>query len=226
MIKVNRKSVLEAALFASTKPLTIDQLQQLFDEHDLPSIAEIRDLLSVLKEDYLDRCVELQEVSSGYRFQVKTDFSSWLQRLCGKKPVRYSHALLETLALIAYCQPISRRSIEEIRGVSVNSDIMKKLLDREWIKVIGYRDTLGKPSLFGTTKYFLDYFNLKDLTDLPPLQEVVDFEKIEVELRKKLALVVGKETVPTDKMNDQRKKPHSKKYWHGPDRARGAISKN
>lgn len=160
MIKVNQKSILEAALFASTKPLTIDQLRQLFDKHDLPSIAEIKDLLSVLKEEYLGRGVELQEVSSGYRFQVKTDFSSWLQRLCWKKPVRYSHALLETLALIAYCQPISRGEIEEIRGVSVSSAIMKKLLDREWIKVVGYRDMPGKPSVFGTTKYFLDYFNL------------------------------------------------------------------
>ncbi|MFW0072705.1 MAG: SMC-Scp complex subunit ScpB [Coxiella-like endosymbiont] len=210
MIKVNQKSILEAALFASTKPLTIDQLRQLFDKHDLPSIAEIKDLLSVLKEEYLGRGVELQEVSSGYRFQVKTDFSSWLQRLCWKKPVRYSHALLETLALIAYCQPISRGEIEEIRGVSVSSAIMKKLLDREWIKVVGYRDMPGKPSVFGTTKYFLDYFNLKDLTDLPPLKEIVDFEKIELELRKKLALVVGKETVPTDETNSQKRRPHSK----------------
>ena len=172
MIEVNRKSILEAALFASTKPLTIGQLQQLFDERNLPSMTEIKDLLSVLKEDYRDRGIELQEVASGYRFQVKTDFALWLQRLCGKKPVRYSHAVLETLALIAYCQPISRGEIEEIRGVSVSSGIMKKLLDREWIKVVRYRSTPRKTSLFGTTKYFLDYFNLKDLTDLPSFKEL------------------------------------------------------
>lgn len=177
MGEVNRKSILEAALFASTEPLTIDRLQQLFDERDLPSMPEIKDLLSALKEDYRDRGVELREVASGYRFQAKTDFSSWLQRLWEKKPVRYSRALLETLALIAYRQPISRGEIEEIRGVSVSSDIMKKLLDREWIKVVGYRDVPGKPALFGTTRYFLDYFNLKNLTDLPPLEEIVDFEK-------------------------------------------------
>lgn len=190
MIAINRKSILEAALFASTEPLTMDRLHQLFDEHDSPSMAEIKNLLFALKEDYRDRGVELQEVASGYRFQAKTDFSSWLQRLCGKKPVRYSRALLETLVLIAYCQPISRGEIEEIRGISVSSDIMKKLLDREWIKVVGYRDTPGKPSLFSTTKYFLDYFNLKDVTDLPPLKEIVDFKKIEVELDKRLTLAV------------------------------------
>ena len=178
--EVSRKFILEAALFASTEPLTIDRLQQLFDKRDLPSTADIKDLLSELKEDYRDRGVELHEVASGYRFQSKTDFSYWLQRLCGKKPVRYSRALLETLALIAYRQPISCGEIEEIRGVSVSSDIMKKLLDREWIKVVGYRDMPGKPSLFGTTKYFLDYFSLKKLTDLPPLKEIVDFEKREV----------------------------------------------
>lgn len=194
MSEVNQKSIIEAALFASAEPLTVEQLQQLFDGRHPPAIIEIKNLLTELKEDYRDRGVELQEVASGYRFQAKADFAPWLQRLWEKKPARYSRALLETLALIVYRQPISRGEIEEIRGVTVSTDIMKKLLDREWIKVIGHRDIPGKPALFGTTKTFLDYFNLKSLSDLPPLEDIVDLEKIEVELSKQLALNV----VPTE----------------------------
>lgn len=190
MNEVNRKYILEAALFASSEPLTLERLQQLFKEQDRPSPAEIKNLLSELSEDYEKRGVELCEVASGYRFQVKSNFAPWLQRLWEKKPPRYSRALLETLALVAYRQPISRGEIEEIRGVTVSSDIMKKLLDREWIKVEGYRDVPGKPALYVTTKAFLDYFNLKKITDLPPLEEVVDLEEKGAQLAEQLALSV------------------------------------
>ncbi|AKQ33707.1 SMC-Scp complex subunit ScpB [Candidatus Coxiella mudrowiae] len=190
MNEVNRKYILEAALFSSPEPLTLERLQQLFKEQDRPSPAEIKNLLSELSEDYEKRGVELCEVASGYRFQVKSNFAPWLQRLWEKKPPRYSRALLETLALVAYRQPISRGEIEEIRGVTVSSDIMKKLLDREWIKVEGYRDVPGKPALYVTTKAFLDYFNLKKITDLPPLEEVVDLEEKGAQLAEQLALSV------------------------------------
>ncbi|AAO90574.1 SMC-Scp complex subunit ScpB [Coxiella burnetii] len=192
MSEVNPKIVIEAALFASAEPLTPERLQQLFDEQNPISLSEIKNLLSELKEDYRERGVDLQEVASGYRFQARPDFSPWLQRLWEKKPARYSRALLETLALIVYRQPISRGEIEEVRGVAVSSDIIKKLLDREWISVVAHRDVPGKPALFGTTKTFLDYFNLKSLEELPPLEDVVDLEKIEAQFGEQLALVVEK----------------------------------
>lgn len=177
MSKVNYKYILEAALFASPEPLTVERLQELFEKQDRPVPAKIKNLLSELSEDYQERGVELCEVASGYRFQAKSKFAPWLQRLWKKKSPRYSRALLETLALVAYRQPISRGEIEGIRGVTVSSDIMKKLLDREWIKVDGYRDVPGKPALYVTTKAFLDYFNLREITELPPLEEVVQLKK-------------------------------------------------
>ncbi len=158
MSEVNPKIVIEAALFASAEPLTPERLQQLFDEQNPISLSEIKNLLSELKEDYRERGVDLQEVASGYRFQARPDFSPWLQRLWEKKPARYSRALLETLALIVYRQPISRGEIEEVRGVAVSSDIIKKLLAREWISVVAHRDVPGKPALFGTTKNFFRLF--------------------------------------------------------------------
>ena len=193
MSQENRKYIIEAALFASAEPLSAERLQQLFDGRSRPSIAEVETLLTELKTDYEERGIDLNQVASGYRFQAKHHFSPWLRRLWEKKPPRYSRALLETLALIAYRQPISRGEIEEIRGVAVSTDIMKKLLEREWIKVIGHRDVPGKPALFGTTKRFLDYFNLTSLGDLPALQDIVDLEKIEERLSKQLALSVDVE---------------------------------
>lgn len=191
MSKVNYKYILEAALFASPEPLTVERLQELFEKQDRPVPAKIKNLLSELSEDYQERGIELCEVASGYRFQAKSKFAPWLQRLWKKKSPRYSRALLETLALVAYRQPISRGEIEEIRGVTVSSDIMKKLLDREWIKVDGYRDVPGKPALYVTTKAFLDYFNLREITELPPLEEVVQLKKKRYsQLVKQLILLV------------------------------------
>src|SRR3990167_7577360 len=178
----NAEQILEAALFCAAEPLPVDRLGQLFPEEARPSLGEIRQYLANLKTVYADRGVALVEVASGYRFQVRNEFAPFIQRLEDRKPPRYSRAFLETLALIAYRQPVTRGEIEEVRGVTVNPAIIKTLLDREWIKIAGYRDVPGKPALFATTKTFLDYFNLKSISDLPPLSELVDFESLEKQL--------------------------------------------
>lgn len=179
---MNIQCILEAALFAAPEPLSIDKLAELFPEENRPSNADIRDALNQLKEIYADRGVELKEVASGFRFQVRTDYAVFLQRLEERKPPKYSRSFLETLALIAYRQPITRGEIEDIRGVAVNPLVIKTLLERDWIKIAGYRDVPGKPALLATTKTFLDYFNLKSLRELPPLSELVDFESLEKQL--------------------------------------------
>ena len=188
MSEIKRKHIIEAAIFAAAEPVSAERLQLLFEEITRPSTAEIKACIAELVADYQDRGVELQEVASGYRFQAKAEFAPWLQRLWEKKPPRYSRALLETLALIVYRQPISRGEIEEIRGVVVSTEIMKKLMEHEWIKIVGYRDVPGKPAMFGTTKKFLDYFNLKNLSDLPPLENIVDLDFMEKQLTEQLGL--------------------------------------
>ena len=176
------KKILEGALFAAGQPLTIERLGFLFDEGDRPDNAVIREALEALVKDYEGRGIELKEVASGFRFQVRQETGPWVSRLWEEKPSRYSRALLETLALIAYRQPITRSEIEEIRGVSVSSHIVKTLLEREWIRVAGHRDVPGRPALFATTREFLDSFNLKSLAELPSLSEIRDLERINEEL--------------------------------------------
>lgn len=178
----NAEQILEAAILSSAEPLPVDKLLQLFPEHNRPSLGDIRTWLQNIKQHYADRGVELIEVASGYRFQVRTELSPFIQRLEERKPLKYSRAFLETLALIAYRQPITRGEIEDVRGVAVNPNIIKTLLERDWIKIAGYRDVPGKPALFATTKAFLDYFNLKSISQLPPLSELVDFETLEKQL--------------------------------------------
>ncbi|OYQ73153.1 SMC-Scp complex subunit ScpB [Wohlfahrtiimonas sp. G9077] len=168
--------LLEAILSAACTPLKITDIQALFELHEQPSTEAIKEALTALKYQLEGRGVELVEVASGYRIQVPQQFSPWVSRLFDEKPQRYSRALLETLALIAYRQPISRGDIEEIRGVAVSSHIIKTLLEREWIKVLGQREVPGRPNLYGTTKQFLDDFNLKQLSELPPL---IELEKLE-----------------------------------------------
>ncbi|OGT41504.1 MAG: SMC-Scp complex subunit ScpB [Gammaproteobacteria bacterium RIFCSPHIGHO2_12_FULL_40_19] len=174
--------ILEAALFAAAEPLPADKLSQLFPEENRPSLGEIRALIAELQIFYQERSLELVEVASGYRFQVKKDYAESMGRLEERKPARYSRSFLETLALIAYRQPVTRGEIEDVRGVTVNPNVIKTLLEREWIKIAGYRDVPGKPALFATTKTFLDYFNLKSIAELPPLSELVDFETLEKQL--------------------------------------------
>jgi segregation and condensation protein B len=170
------KPIIEAALLASTQPMTIPQLLELFGEEDEVGREQVAMALEALAEDCTGRGVELQEVASGFRYQVRQQVHPWLSRLWTEKPSRYSRALLETLALIAYRQPITRPEIEQIRGVVVSSNIIKTMEEREWIRVVGYRDVPGRPALFGTTRAFLDYFNLKSLDELPPLSEIRDME--------------------------------------------------
>lgn len=162
------KQVIEAALFAADEPLSVDQLKELLVAQQI-SKAKIQTTLSALQQDYQNRGVQLQQVASGYRFQTRTELGSILAGLWQEKPPKYSQALLETLALIAYRQPITRGDIEEIRGVSVSSQIMKTLQERGWVKVVGQREVPGRPQLYATTAEFLDYFNVKDLAELPPI---------------------------------------------------------
>jgi segregation and condensation protein B len=177
------KKILEGALFASGQPMNIEHLGFLFEEHDRPDVAAFREALDELKLEYADRGLELKEVASGFRFQVRQEYGPWVSRLWEEKAPRYSRALLETLALIAYRQPITRSEIEEIRGVSVSSHIVKTLLEREWIRVAGHRDVPGRPALFATTRQFLDAFNLKSLAELPSLAEIRDLDRINEELQ-------------------------------------------
>jgi len=176
------KPWLEAALLAAGQPLTLNQLNALFPEAEQPGHGPIREALALLDAELSDRAVELVEVAGGYRLQIRSALMAVVSNLWAEKPPRYSRALLETLAIIAYRQPITRGEIEQIRGVSLSTNILKTLQEREWIKVVGHRDIPGKPELLGTTKSFLDYFGLKGLDDLPTLAEIRDLDNIEPEL--------------------------------------------
>jgi len=176
------KYILEAALLASGRPLSFDTLMALFEDGERPERDAVRDALSALMEDYRDRGVELREVASGYRIQVRPDYQRWVSRLWEERAPHYSRALMETLALVAYRQPVTRGEIEAVRGVSVSTNIIRTLRERDWIQVVGHRDVPGKPALYATTRQFLDYFNLKSLDNLPSLAELRDIDQIEAEL--------------------------------------------
>lgn len=176
------KNIVEAALLAAQQPLTLAMLGALFSEEEAIAHADLAQALASLQGDCEGRGVELVEVGSGFRYQVRQDVHPWVARLWTERQTKYSRALLETLALIAYRQPITRGEIEQIRGVSVASSIMRTLEEREWIRVVGYRDVPGKPALFGTTRMFLDYFNLRSLDQLPTLAEIRDLEDLEPQL--------------------------------------------
>ncbi|NWA26321.1 SMC-Scp complex subunit ScpB [Pseudomonas gingeri] len=168
--------LLEAFLLASGKPQSLERLFELFEEAERPEPPVFKKALTILAKSCEGRAFELREVASGYRLQVREKFAPWVGRLWEERPQRYSRAMLETLALIAYRQPITRGEIEDVRGVAVNSQIVKTLLEREWIRVVGYREVPGRPAMFATTKAFLDHFNLKNLDDLPPLAELREME--------------------------------------------------
>lgn len=173
------KHILEAAIFAASHALSVDDMLGLFEDKDwTPARKDVKQALDALAADWQGRGIELKEVASGYRFQVRQDHSAWLGRLWAERPPKYTRALLETLALIAYRQPITRGEIEEVRGVTVSPSIVKTLIEREWIRVLGHRDVPGRPELFGTTREFLDSFNLKALDELPPLGEIQDLDSI------------------------------------------------
>jgi segregation and condensation protein B len=177
------KNVLEAVLLSAEKPMDVAHFDRLFElDENRPSKDEIRHALNALEGDYDGRGMQLKQVSSGYRMQIPEDYAVWVARLWEEKPPRYSRALLETLVLIAYRQPITRGEIEAIRGVSVSSHIIKTLSERQWIRVLGHKDVPGKPAMYGSTREFLDYFNLKTLDELPPLSDIKDLDKIHPEL--------------------------------------------
>ncbi|VVO44255.1 SMC-Scp complex subunit ScpB [Pseudomonas fluorescens] len=168
--------LLEAFLLASGKPQSLERLFELFEEGERPEPPVFKKALTILAKSCDGRAFELKEVASGYRLQIREKFSPWVGRLWEERPQRYSRAMLETMALIAYRQPITRGEIEDVRGVAVNTHIVKTLLEREWIRIVGYREVPGKPAMFATTKVFLDHFNLKNLDDLPPLAELRELE--------------------------------------------------
>ena len=183
------KQIIEGAILAADTPLSVDRIMSLIeggevgqDGEDVPSRSDVREVLDEIANDCAERGFELRKVATGYRFQVRSELGEWVGNLWEERPPRYTRALLETLALIAYKQPITRGDIEEIRGVAVSTNIIRTLLDREWIRVVGQRDVPGKPSLFATTREFLDYFNLKSLDQLPPLAEIKELDNLSGEL--------------------------------------------
>ena len=168
----NLSLIIEALLFSSSRPLSEKEILSTFDLRSPPTSSEIKEALKSIEQKYSENSIELVKVASGYRLRIRQEYSSWVAKLWEAKPQKYSRALLETLALIAYKQPITRGEIEEVRGVSVSSQIIRTLLDRSWIKVVGHRDVPGRPALFSTTKDFLDDLNLSKLSDLPELPEI------------------------------------------------------
>lgn len=192
--------ILEAAIMASARPLTVEQMLAIFPEEERPDGNAIREALVAISEACADRAFELKQVASGYRFQVKQEMGRWIGGLWEEKPQRYTRALLETLALIAYRQPITRGEIEEVRGVSVSSNIIRTLQEREWVRVVGFRDVPGRPAMFATTRQFLDYFNLQNLNELPPLAEIRDLEAVAMTLELPLEM---SEVLPAEALPDE-----------------------
>ncbi len=176
------KRAIEAILLAAAQPLSLTQLAALFTEEEAVNNDQLIAALQALADDCAERGIELKEVASGYRYQIREDVHHWVTRLWTERPTKYSRALLETLALIAYRQPITRAEIEQIRGVAVSSSIVKTLEEREWIRVVGYRDVPGRPALFGTSRIFLDYFNLRSLDELPPLADIRDLDEYDPQM--------------------------------------------
>lgn len=175
-LAVNIQRIVEAMLFAAHKPMTVKQIQQSFPEWEQPDALSIEIAIEAISRDYSSRPIALVQLASGYRFQLRAGMAQWVTRLFEEKPPRYSRALLETLAIIAYRQPVTRGEIEDIRGVSVSTGIIQTLLEREWIRVVAHKEVPGRPGLYGTTKAFLDYFNLTSLDQLPTLDVIADFD--------------------------------------------------
>lgn len=176
------KNVVEAALLAAARPVPVSELLQIFDEQSRPSAKQMRAILESLSADYEGRGVAIRETANGFRFQVRSEFAQEVSRLWPDRPRKYSRALLETIALIAYRQPITRAEIENVRGVAVNPEIVKTLMERNWVRVVGHRDVPGHPELLGTTTEFLDYFSLKSIEDLPPLAELKSLTDLNLQL--------------------------------------------
>ncbi len=197
------RAIAEAALLAAGKPLSLEQLRELFPEEERPARQVMEHVMMLLGNACEGRGFELKKVASGYRLQVRQDYAPWVGRLFEEKPPRYSRALLETLALIAYRQPITRGEIEDIRGVAVSSNIVRTLLEREWVRVVGHRDVPGRPAMYATTRQFLDYFNLTGLDQLPPLSEIRDLDVIGREIEKNMQAEIEFESAPSANTDEQ-----------------------
>lgn len=198
------KPILEGAILAAGEPLTLDRMLALFvDDYNAPNKVRLKEALAALQSDCVSRGYELVEVASGWRFQVRNEYATWVNRLWDEKPQKYSRALLETLALIAYRQPLTRGDIEEVRGVTVSSQTIKTLSERDWVKVIGHRDVPGRPALYATTRHFLDYFNLKSLEELPSLGELKDIDGLNQSLDFELAATTLNESESNDAPEEQ-----------------------
>lgn len=193
MEQKKRQCILEAILISADKPLSIGKLLGFFDTHDLVNRNDIKESLAELQAHYKDRGFQLIETVSGFRFQTRDKYKQWVTQHWDEKPAKYSRALLETLALIVYRQPVTRAEIEDIRGVAVSSHIIKTLQEREWIRIVGHKEVPGRPSLLGTTRQFLDYFNLKSLDEMPSLSEIQDIDKLYPELDLKMKEDLSKE---------------------------------
>jgi segregation and condensation protein B len=213
------KQIAEAILLAAARPVTVDQLLALFEEHERPERADMRKALEALEGDFDDRGIELVQVASGYRIQVRDEMQPWVSRLWEEKPARYSRALLETLSLIAYRQPITRGEIEEVRGVSVSTSIMKTLQEREWVRVVGHREVPGHPAMYGTTKEFLDYFSLKSLDELPTLAELRDLSAIGEELELDLSDIPEAQLAPANDESEPKAEAEVIELTQAPDTA-------
>jgi segregation and condensation protein B len=205
------KNIIEAALLVAGQPLTIEKMLSLFPEDARPLRDELQAVLRSLQQEYADRGIELKKIDHSYRFQTREKYSEWIARLSEERPLRYSRALLETLAIIAYRQPVTRGEIEEIRGVTVSSEIVKTLLGREWVRQVGQREVPGRPALYGTTRGFLEHFNLASLDELPPLSELRDIDKIAAELnlqaRMEPASAQEADTISSDEIQTPSEKP-------------------
>jgi segregation and condensation protein B len=192
------KNIIEAILLAAGRPMTIDKLLTMFPEQEQPERSAFRDAIEALQADYETRGIAIVQVGGGYRIQVRETMQPWVAPLWEEKPARYTRALLETLALIAYRQPVTRGEIEEVRGVSVSTTIIKTLLERDWVHVVGHREVPGRPAMYGTTKKFLDYFSLNSLNDLPSLAELRDLNEVGKDLELDLSDIPGIELTPAN----------------------------
>jgi segregation and condensation protein B len=179
------QNILDAILLSADTPLSIEHLFKFFDENDLVNRQDIRKALEYLQKCNADRGFELKQVASGYRYQTREEYKHWVSKHWDERPPRYSRALLETLALIVYRQPTTRAEIEDIRGVAVSSNIIKTLLEREWVRVVGHKEVAGRPAMYGSTRQFLDYFNLDSLNQMPSLSDIQDIETLYPELTDK-----------------------------------------
>lgn len=205
------QAIAEAALLAAGRPLSLDQMRELFTEDERPSRQVMEHVMMLLANACEGRGIELRKVASGYRLQVREELAPWIGRLFEEKPQRYSRALLETLALIAYRQPITRGEIEDVRGVAVSSNIVRTLVEREWVRTVGHRDVPGRPAMYATTRQFLDYFNLSGLDQLPPLSEIRDLEEIGREIEKNIQAEIefdSAEVKPDEPGQNAESEPH------------------